>query len=588
MNALALAVLALSVALLAVWAGGIVPQSVCIVAVAACSTCALIGLRRQRGTGTATPPSLEWVAVAALAVLAFTAIPWPAALDCLMDAGRQQQHHAVRQALQDIAGAGVAPCPPSPMALTRNWAGTARALLLLSAVIGTGFLAAQLTRAARIAWLVLLVLIGTLVAVAGNVGQWWIPQGDTLWWFYPIPHVLPGPVGCFINRNHFGGFVAMLVPVALGMAAWAAMSRRWFTAVAMASAALAMGTAALMSLSRGAWLALAIGLAGTVLVAAWRRHARLGWILVAAAGLLVAALASLPSSALRERLQTLRTPSQDLSVHSRLTEWRETLRVWPHYPIAGAGANALRMVYPQTRQSSGSRWLVHAENMPLEMLAEGGLIGLSLLVLALVFLVRRTQHALPLLPDACRLGIAGGLLVASAHALWDFAALVPVYAVVTASLIGVLLPVPEPGSGPQRLIRLAPLLAGLLVSAALVPTLGDLRKLEAPETLRSATIPELQRALVWAPTSWHAWYYLGVAIAQYGVDHRLPRACRLGERIASHAAECDPNNYRLWYRLGEMRLALKDGEGARAAFDRARALRPWLAPPPLDIPGGAP
>lgn len=588
MKVLSFIVLALLVVILAVWGGGLMPQAVCIAAIVSCATAAVTALSASPPLQPARFPWLAALSLAALTVLILTALPWPPAAERLAGMERRAQNDTVRQALADCAAVGI-PVDPAPwFSLSRNRTGTLRAILLLAAVIGTGSLAASLARKGRLAWLAILVTLGTAMAVAGNLGQWWIPQGDTLWWIFPVPHVLPGPVGCFINRNHFGGFLAMLVPMALGLAGWAAWERRWFASLSVLAAALVMTLALVMSLSRGAWLALAAGLSLTVLARLWRRRARDGWILLAGGLLLAGIVLAVPHPAVRTRLQSLRHPLEDSSAQSRLAEWRETLRVWPHYPLLGAGANALRMVYPQVRQTTSGRWLVHAENMPLEVLAEGGLIGVALVAGVAWLVIRRARQGATLLPDACRLGIGGALCVAGVHALWDFGLLVPVYTVTVASLIGVLLPPPAPATGVGRAVRLAPPLLGLLAAVALVPVLPDLRRLDSHESLQSASLRELQRALVQAPTSWHAWYYLGVAVAEDGVENNNLRRCRLGERLASQAARCDPKNYRVWYKVGEMRLALKDYDGAEAAFGQAKALRPWLVPPPIDRPKGLP
>lgn len=592
-TALSFFILAGTVLLLVGWAGGIVPAAVCIAAVLTCGLAALQTLRQRAPdphSATVSPfPWLETLCLMVLAFVALTLVPLPPAADVLAGAIRRTQHESVRQALRDLARAGL-PADPAPwFTLSQNRAGTGRALLLLAAVFGAGALASRLTRRGRLAWLGLLVALGTAVAIAGYLGQWWIPQGDTLWWLFPIPHVLPGPVGGFINRNHFAGFLAMLVPVALGLAAWAWTARRRTVSLAAATGALAMGFALLMSLSRGAVLALAAGLAGTVLAALWRQQAR-AVLLVLTVGILFAAgLVFFPSDAVQTRIRTLRHPGEDSSIHTRLAEWRESLRVWAHYPVIGAGANALRMVYPQYRQTASGKWLVHAENMPIELLAEGGVVGVALLALLTGAIIRRARSSPAALPFVCRLGILGAILTVGAHALWDFAVLVPAYAVVLATLVGLLLPPSPPDRGVRHTLRLAPALAGLLaVSWLALVGITNVRQMDDPEAIPMASIPELQRALVWAPTSWHAWYYLGVDVARDGVEHANPQRCRLGARLASQAVRCDPQNYRLWYQLGELRLELLDADGADYAFQRAQALRPWLSPPPVNRPKGPP
>lgn len=593
MNVLAFIALTGVVLLLAFWTGGIEPASVCAVAAVACGLTAALEIRRPPRASTpdrpAPLPGLELTALAAMGLLALTLLPLPPALESFTGGLRHTQNEAVRQALRDSIGVGLTADASPWFALTRNRGGTLRALLLLSAVFGAGSLASRLPRRWRLTWLAVLVGMGAAVGIAGHLSQWWLPQGDRLWWLFPIPHVLPGPVGCFINRNHFGGFLAMLIPVALGVAVSAWTTRHRLASLVAGLGALAMGGALLMSLSRGALLALAGGAALTLLVVVARRRARDAILLLAVGILLAVGTVYFSHPAVQARLGSFRHPMQDASVKSRLAEWRETLRVWPSYPLIGAGANALRMVYPQHRQTTSGRWLVHAENMPLELLAEGGLAGVALVLVAGLALRRRMRSGAPVLPDACRLGVGGALLVAGLHALWDFPVLVPVYAVVLATLVGTLLPPPEPITGFRRVLRLAPAFVGLIAATMLALTsLSDLRRLDAHEALQTAPIRDLQQALVWAPTSWHAWYYLGVAVAHVSVENGSLPACKLGERLVSQAADYDPNNYRLWFKLGEMRLALMNHDGAETAFAHAKTLRPWLTPPPLDRPGDAP
>jgi len=590
MNALPFIALAGAVLLLVVWAGGIVPAAVCLAAALTCGMAVLADWRRGAAclpAGSPRPfPWLETLCLAVLAFVALTLLPLPPLADLIVGATRRAHNETVRQALRDLAVCGVRVDPSPWFALSQNRAGTGRALLLLAAVFGAGSLASRLPRRGRLAWLGLLVGLGTAVGIAGYLGQWKFPQGDTLWWFFPVSPARPGPVGGFINRNHFGGFLAMLVPVAMGLAAWAWMARRRVSALAAVAASLVMVFALLMSLSRGAVLALAAGLAGTVVAALWRRRMRAGLFVLAGGALLAAGIVFFPNDVVQSRVRTLRHPGGDLSVQTRLDEWQDSLRVWTHYPVVGAGANALRMVYPQYRQSTSSKWLEHAENMPVELLADGGLVGVALTALLAGALARRARSGPAVLPAICRLGIGGALIVAATHALCDFPILLPAYAIVLATLVGLLLPPPLPDRGVRRALRLAPALAGLLAAGWLaVAGLADLRRMDEPSVLAASSVPTLERALCWAPSCWQAWDYLGVAVAREGVELPSLRRCIMGERLASQAALYDPQNYRLWYQLGEFRLALRDDDGAASAFARAKALRPWLITPSMNNPG---
>ena len=575
--------LVLSLLFLTLSGGGLFPATLVLVAVSTSAAACLVTLRNGRpGSGQGvgrTLPHLEITLALILLFTLLTALPVPPALDTFAGSGRHQQNQAVVTAIHEAARCGAPALMEEPwFSLSRNRAGTLRFFLLLAGAICAGLLTAALPSKGKTLYLVFLAALGTGVGIAGYLGQWIIPQGDTLWWFIPIPHAPTSPVGCFLNRNHFAGFVAMLCPIALALAAHAVTRRRWFAALFHLGLTCLMAGVVFLSLSRGAMLALVGGLVVTALLIAFRH--RLLW------GLLLLVLIAVGSGgvitqspAIRERLAGIHNPTQLDSVTSRLNEWRETLRVWPHYPIIGAGANALRMVYPQTRQTSVGARLIYAENEYLQLLAEGGLAGLAL-ALALLWTTRqRIKQAPSPLPVVIATAVTGALSVTALHCLFDFPAHLPLYALVLGSLAGLLItPAPAAGGG-RRWIAMAPALIAILGTVLIAwhyPT--DIRTMDDPNFLYKANNRELQRALIWAPTS-ASWLYLGRSLMKEASVTGNGPLCRKAETFITRAAKLDPQNYRLWYEVGEVRLRLNDHPGAAEAFQRAQALRSWMVPP---------
>lgn len=569
--------------LLIVWGGGLFPGAVCIVAAASCAAFALIQRRREDGSPARTAG--PWVTIAALAVLGFvalTALPLPPLFDPVIGPLRREQNEAVLRAFREAANLGIA-APESPwFSLTRNRAGTLRMLLLLSAAYGVAMLAASLPTAWKVSYLRFLAVAGAVVAAGGHIGQWWFRQGDTLWWITPVPHAHPGPVGCFVNRNHFASFVAMLAFPALALAFDALRRRRWIDALFCLVLAGIMLVALAFSLSRGAVLSFTLAAVAMIGLAVLRRSLKIAALAMAAMAAMAAVVLLAPNPALRERLSTLRHPLSTPSAVNRLSEWKETVRIIPHYPVAGVGANALRMVFPQHRMTSSGRWLVHAENQYVQLLAEGGAVGLLLALFCAGAIGGAVWQARNETPPVVFAAAAGAVALAAIHALFDFALLVPVYAITLASVIGLALPVPR-GGGKGRLLHRAPALVGLFAAVLLGSRDADrLRRLDSHTSLHTAGAAEIRKALVWAPTSWHAWYYLGRGASAEGVRRCAPALCRLGESWMTRAAWCDPRNYRLWMQVGHARLALGDKAGAKAAFDRAKELRYWLPIPAME------
>lgn len=578
----ALPVLLASAVLLIAWGGGLFPSAVCVVAAACCAAAAVAQVRRTAPAAVSSPPWVELAALVVLLFVALTAIPLPPLLDPLIGPLRREQNGAVIKAFREAAALGLG-SPESPwFSLTRNRTGTLRMLLLLSASYGAAALAAALPAAQKIAYLRFLAVAGALVAVGGYLGQWRIPQGDTLWWTIPVPHAHPGPVGCFVNRNHFGSFVAMLAFPALALAFEALQRRRWIEALCCLLLAGVMLAALACSLSRGAALSFALTAAILAGVALVRRNLKIALLAGVAISALAAIVLLIPHPLLRERLATLRHPLSTPSAVNRLSEWKETARIVPHYPVIGVGANALRMVFPQHRTTTSGRWLVHAENQYVQLLAEGGTVGGLLALLCAAALSAAAWRARAATPQAVTAAALGAATLAAVHALFDFAVLVPVYAVVLASLVGLALPAPA-GGRRWRALRLAPAVTGLVAAALLGSRDADsLRRLDSHTSLQTAGPADLRKALVRAPTSWHAWYYLGREALAEGTRRSDPALCRLGESWITRAAWCDPNNYRLWTQVYQVRLSLGDKDGARAAGQRAKALRSWLPIPAIE------
>ena len=578
---LILLVLAITILFLTIAGGGLFPTTVGLAVVLLELTALLVLTFPVIGnipSADATPrrPTLEVIATAILFYILMTTLPIPPALDGLAGSLRHQQNQEVVTAFAKAMQAGIPASADEPwFSLSRNRAGTMRFFLLVAATFGAFTLSSSLSARGRIGLLNILTLIGLTVGIAGSIAQWKIPQGNTIWWFIPIPPAPTLPVGCFLNRNHFGGFVALLCPAALALVDHFFCRRNWIRMILyMVVTGLMMGVV-FLSLSRGAILALTAGLAVTTMVIAYRHRTVWGltlFILIAAGGIAVFGQTSI----VRDRFTDLYHSKG--SYQSRLSEWRETIRVFPSYPFIGAGMNALRMVYPQHRQTSVSARLIHAENEYVQLLVEGGAIGVVLTVALIAAMRRRLREAVSSPPEAAVVAGVGALTVTGVHCLFDFPAHLPLYALVAGAIAGLLFPAPPTGTGWRKALVLLPTLTGLAVTLLLVNQPANLKNMDDPEYLYQAQYRELCQAMVWAPTS-SAWEYLGYAMYREGSNRRDHELSATGESFVTHAAILDPQNYWLWYHLGEMRLALKDNPGAADAFKRANALRAWLKPP---------
>jgi len=553
-------------------------------------------------------------------------MPLPAGLPMTGGGERARQNRIVVETLDAVTAAGVEHGVTPVFSLTRSRAGSLRFLLLAVLAYAGWSLAANAGTKARTAALRAVLIVGSVMALAGVLGKWVIPQGDTLWWWIPIPHGRPGPMGGFMNRNHFAGFCAILAPAALALAAQDAVQRRPLAALLNATTAAMLAAGVLFSLSRGGMVALAAGLGVLLLIGLLHGRLRTRIALTAAVLVLGAAVLAVAwkQEAIRERLSSLRDPLATQSVQDRTAAWRDALRIWRQYPLLGTGPNAFRVVYPQHRTTSARDARDFAENEYVQWLCETGLAGLLLALLVAARLLRDAHRALrDGSPDTRALTAAAiaALAAAAVHALADFPLHLPLYALTVAALAGMLAgretegiqrPMPNAqqptpnaqGEIPNLIVGCwalgvgcsDPLKTGIASQArrppspfilqpshlpalvclviALVLTVFDL-ELDMDGRITRAGFPDTARALAAAPTAPVAWRRLAALLWQTGT----PPARTLAERCLTQAAAYDPNNYPLWQRLGDMRRELGDNRGAMEAYRRVKALRSWVNVP---------
>ena len=582
----ALPLFALTAALLglATYGAGIYPWTVCaaLMLFSAVGITSWVQSRKAASTPHSllpTPYSLHILYAITLMFIIITLIPLPLSLTKLTGQYRFEQHQRVADVLVAAKSIGIDAPDLMWFSLTRSRAGGLRAMLLLATLFGAWLTARTLTPAHRALWIRLLTLSGSTIAILGYLGKWVFPQGDTLWWIIPVPHSLPGPIGGFINPNHFAGFIAMLAPVSLATAFSDARQKRWIMMLGGLAAFALMTLVILFSLSRGAVVAYAGGmtilLAGTFLRGTLVAKCAMGaaTILIIAATLVFA----LRNDRVHERLMTLKSPATTASLQARLGAWKDTAGMIKRYPIAGVGANAFYVTYPQHRTSSSRAPRDFAENEYVQIIGETGTVGAIVLLLLLMLLFKRARHALKPedSPEAeGRLVGAVALAVVATHALVDFPLHLPLYAITAVTLIAYLWPAASDATPHKS--PLCPHIIAILI-ALFSLGLGTAIRLDSPSVLSSASTPELTRALIWAPTSPLIWRRLSATLSEN--DSRQHK--NLAEHCLTTATTYDPNNYPLWRRLGEVRQEMGDNRGANEAYRRVESLRDWIKLPVL-------
>ncbi len=317
----------------------------------------------------------------------------------------------------------------------------------------------------RLSWLVL--LNGAVLSLFA-LFQFFAAPRNTVYWIFSSQRT---PFGPFICHNHFPDYVNMCIGLGIGLLA--SQRRRGHSSTStdedvspmqmlrnprvlwICSALGLMFTAVAFSGSRGGLLALvgAAVLCGVLGRLRLGSSFRLGPSLVVAA-VVMALFAWFGTDLIKDRLATLESGE---AFESRLPLWLRSLPIIPNFPIWGTGYGTFGYIEPMYRPDAPSTvelepvWFDHAHNDYLEILVEGGVVGLGLVVLVLVAVFRRGYRALTLNRDSRRAGLALGALFAFTalvlHNFGEFGSHIPAIAllatVVCAHLYALGQPIPQ-------------------------------------------------------------------------------------------------------------------------------------------------
>jgi O-antigen ligase len=181
--------------------------------------------------------------------------------------------------------------------------------------------------------------------------------------------------GTFAIPNSFAGFLILLLPACaaqLFRRSASEAARIWWGWVTLV---LTLGL--LLTISRGAWLALAVALVGWPLVAArggWGRRIRIAGAMVVVLTAL-GMLAYWKSPKVRDRFVSLMLNSGEVT---RPVMWRGAWRLFLDAPVVGTGAGSYNVMFERHRPERFRDEPLWAHNEYLNTLSDYGLVGFTL------------------------------------------------------------------------------------------------------------------------------------------------------------------------------------------------------------------
>jgi len=305
---------------------------------------------------------------------------------------------------------------------------TRESLLKLAAYLLLFFVATQLVTSggeeslARFGFVVAayacaLGLFAMLQFCSSNGRIYWTVRPENAW-----------PFGPYVNRNHYAGLMELLVPIVIGLLLSRPERdpRRKLVAVAVLVAVASL----LLSGSRGgliSFLVEALLLGGILWTHSKGQGRRTSATLLALGAAAAATLFFwLDPGEISTRLATAFEYSHaaEATNDTRLVLARDSLGIARDHPWAGAGLGSFEDVYPRYQSFASDLVFTHAHNDYAEALAEAGLAGGALVLLALVIFFRRAFSNLRerLRHEAgwVRVGAAVGCSGLLVHSLVDF------------------------------------------------------------------------------------------------------------------------------------------------------------------------
>ncbi|HWC28143.1 MAG TPA: O-antigen ligase family protein [Solirubrobacteraceae bacterium] len=286
-------------------------------------------------------------------------------------------------------------------------------------------------------------------------------------------------------------------------------------------------------------------------------------------------------------------PARIVSSNSgnRWVWWEEAAGAWSEKPLHGWGAGSFPVTHRMYREVELGVQQPH--NMPLQFLAETGIVGALLAIGAIGFLLFSALDRIRSMAGGRERDIAVALFAGAVawfvHWLVDWDWDIPGVTVPALIFLGVLVAAPwAPRSGPPvfrsatgaraAALALACVVAGLVIVSAALPMIADQKASSAQAVSRDAGAEELEDAAADAalaarldPTAVRP--LLAAAAIAEGRDRLLE-----ARRFLLEAVDRQPYSTVAWQRLLELALRTADRPGARAAARRLLELDPIGTP----------
>lgn len=352
----------------------------------------------------------------------------------------------IAPAVKEIYATGYGPENPSFWApLTIKPLFTLQELLRFSSFVAMYYLTVQLLAERKKLQQALALVMGVAGLLAFQaIVQSFAGNGRIYWLFDPGPDAF---FGSFFYRNHFAGFMAMLLPVSLSLFLYyrpransdQSLRQRIIHLLDQLKQSpsfryglitLLIFSSILLSQSRTG-ISVAVATTGCMLLFSCKlfRLNRTSPITVGLLAVLtVIVIGTTGLDRMDARFGDLVTENglskQGESLSGRLDSWQDSLSIIAAFPLTGSGMGTFTAIYPSYKTISMDNLLRQAHNEYIEMTTDGGLIAVVLIAAFLVLFFRQNFFLFRQRRDNFArhlyLGTLAGLVALLLHSITDY------------------------------------------------------------------------------------------------------------------------------------------------------------------------
>ncbi|MEW6068888.1 MAG: O-antigen ligase family protein [Nitrospirota bacterium] len=248
---------------------------------------------------------------------------------------------------------------------------------------------------------------------------------------YWLREVIAGnPFGPFVNRNHYAGFIGMLIPLTLGLAFTRKSRERQLL---FGFFGIIMSVSLFLSLSRAGIISFFMGIAVFGFFLLWHKfRAKKEMAIATFLCIIFLYLLYIGIDPVIDRFY-----KTDITHEERLVVWSATLKAFKDFYLTGSGIGTFLHVFPLYSPENITSIYDHAHNDYLELILEVGIIGTVLLFSFLFFFIRfilkgKWEGRIGII----KISMLSSITTIAIHSIFDFNLHIPSNALMLSALFG--------------------------------------------------------------------------------------------------------------------------------------------------------